>query len=186
MTQLTPSPDMGPLAKFSPSEQTIRAQIQLETLLEAAAKKASAGQHLNGKQVLEDCVVPLVGVMKVWVHMLMGDVMRFSTQTLVDAIPDPDDEEPEVLVGVPSDDVDAWLDALKSVLESVETLGGMVEKKSKTAAGKLVEEASARLEELANAIDELRLEVDEEYESLLGGDDDEDADTSALEPLIKE
>ncbi|MCW4027760.1 MAG: hypothetical protein NWE76_09805 [Candidatus Bathyarchaeota archaeon] len=150
-------------SNFQVSENTIRAQTALEVTLEENVKRTAKATALQCKQEQLNVNLPLIGMMKQWMHLLIGDVLRFVHLQQEDG--------PEVVVGIPDEDVEAYIATLDSILDDVEKVREAVEPKGKV--GTIVAEATLRIKtrcaELAAALSEAAL-----GDILEGDDDDED------------
>lgn len=160
---------------FQVSQQTVQAETAMTVTLEENIKRTMKATHLQCKQEQLNVNLALFGMMKQWVQLLMGDVLRFVVMQ--------GDDEAQIVVGLPDEDVDAFISTLESVMEDVEAISKEVGTKGKTGTkvAELTLRIKNRLTELAEAISDAALGealegVDEDF---IIEEDDEDE-----EPLI--
>jgi sporulation protein YlmC with PRC-barrel domain len=137
---------------FQVSKETIQVQTALELTLEENVKRTNRATHLQTKQEQINVNLPLIGLMKTWVHHLLGDVLRFVYEQA-------SQQESQILIGIPDEDADAFIGTIESIMEDVDAIGEVVGRKGKVAAkvAELTLRIKTRCSELVEAIEEAAL-----------------------------
>lgn len=168
-----------PPFKFQPSEMTLRAQFGIEHALAGELKKLEEGGSKTQlvAPAMRDTILPLFGLFQQWVHMLVGDVLQEVAKAQSGS-----DDEPEMLVGIPDEELEVlqahvlWLSEFCEQQE--ELVLELLKKQPKAAKASDVKkgfaEARNRLEDMDSRFESLSFDEDDEYEPLFEEEDEEE------------
>jgi hypothetical protein len=170
------APQLPAEMQYKPDEDVAKAYQQVDRLV--ALIQAKAKTHITGKKLAEECLLPMVGVFAGLIQKVHGDVVTYSmavASVAAGAAEAADNVEPELVVGIPADDVAALVNALNDVAQILATYDLLADSERKPK----MDEAIATLNNVAETIASFEMEDDED-------DEYEDADDLELSPLIAE
>lgn len=175
---------------FSPSEATIRLQVALEANLQSELTRTqeTPTHQLKLKDIQTRTNLPLIGVLKQWVHSLVGDVLRWSVERDLAR----DEEEP--VIGIPAEDAESMITTLEVISNDLTALldvlkGNKGGKEAKRKSDEIVKRCRRQLAEVATMIDDYALEEVEDLDiapSLLFEDEEVDSEDETEEDSIFE
>lgn len=106
--------NIPPLLRYQPSADVGRAAGTLNTQMTNAVAGVQNAKHISAKDVTTKYIFPVLASMSQFIEMLHSDVVTHFTAAIAHVL---HEQQPQIVLGVHPDDVEAWTEGLGEVAD---------------------------------------------------------------------